>query len=121
MKRDTELTVGERLKKARATHIPKLNQHEVAVRSGVSQPTISDLERGISNNSTKLAELASALNVNMIWLATGSGEMRNPEAENRSELQRLAHAIQRLDLSREQIELVVDNAIAYASKLSFKE
>lgn len=121
MNQDTELTVGQRLKKARTTHTPKLNQHDVATRSGVSQPTISDLERGMSLTSTKLAELAAAVNVNMIWLANGTGEMRNPESENRSELLRLSHAIQRLGLDRSQIEEVVDQAIAHASKISFGE
>ena len=121
MNNDTELTIGQRLKKARMSHDPKLNQYEVAKRAGLTQPSISELERGTTRGTPKVAELAAATNVNMIWLATGRGEMRGPEVENRTELLRLSYAIQRLGLTRSQVEEVVDQAIAHASKIGFTE
>ncbi|XEV13591.1 helix-turn-helix domain-containing protein [Vibrio alginolyticus] len=120
MNEDKELTLGQRLKKARLSHAPQLSQKDVAMRSGVSQPVVSDLERGRTHSSTKIAELAVAVNVNMIWLATGTGEMRDPETERKTELLRLSHAVQKLGLTREQVEELVDDAITKASKMAFK-
>lgn len=117
---DKELTIGMRLKKARVNHVPPLSQKNVADRSGISQPVISDLERGRLHSTTKLAELATAVNVNVMWLATGVGEMKSAETDRTTELLRLSHAVQKLGLSREQIERLVDNAIAEASKMAFK-
>jgi len=65
--------LGERLilaRKHRGT-----SQAELARRSGVSQPTISDLEAGVQAGTKKAPELANALKVDLNWLLTGRGEM----------------------------------------------
>ncbi len=121
MNNDKKLTIGERLRIARNTHIPKLSQKDVALRSGLTQPAISELERGTTHGTPKIAALAEAVNVNIIWLAQGEGEMRNAAIEEKTELLRLSHAIQKLGLTRAQIEKVVDQAISHASKISFEE
>ncbi len=47
--------------------------------------------------------------------------MRSAAIEEKTELLRLSHAIQKLGLTRAQIEKVVDQAISHASKISFEE
>lgn len=51
-----------------------LSQAEVALRAGMKQTSYSELERGRSKRTGHLAELASALNVDLRWLATGINE-----------------------------------------------
>lgn len=65
--------LGERLIQARK--LRDISQAELARRSGVSQPTISDLESGAQAGTKKAPELASALKVDLTWLLTGRGEM----------------------------------------------
>lgn len=121
MLNEKEMSVGERLKQARVTHKPALTQKDVSDRSGVSQSVISDLERGKIQGTTKMIELAASVNVNALWLSSGHGEMRSPETERLTEIQRLSHAVQKLDLTREQVEKLVNMAIAEASKMAFEQ
>ncbi len=121
MNHDKDLTIGERLKIARNTHVPKLSQKDVAKRSGLTQPAISELERGTTHGTPKIMALAAAVNVNIVWLASGEGEMRSSGTEEVQELLRLSHAVRKLGLTREQIEQVVDKAISHASKISFED
>lgn len=66
-------TLAERLKFSREK--ANLSQQEIADRAGMSQPTYYKIESGKTRRTTYLNELASILNVNPTWLATGKGEM----------------------------------------------
>ena len=63
----------DRLKAARKH--AKLNQGELATLAGLTQTSISDLERGKSKGSSFSAQIASVCGVSVMWLVTGSGEM----------------------------------------------
>lgn len=63
----------DRLRHARKTR--KMSQAKLAEAAGLDQTTISDLENGRSRSTGKSAEIALALNVDPLWLATGQGEM----------------------------------------------
>lgn len=52
----------------------KMSQAAVAKKAKMSQPTYSELERGLSKSSAKLVQIAAALNVSPVWLATGKGD-----------------------------------------------
>lgn len=65
-------TVGERLALARAW--AGLTQTKLAKKIGIEQTSISQLERGESQRSTYVAELARACGVSTDWLAFGSEE-----------------------------------------------
>ena len=60
-----------------------LTQAELASRAGVTQTSISDLERGKSASSSFTATLAKVCRVSALWLETGEGQMvpdmRNPD------------------------------------------
>ena len=66
-----ESTLQHRLKFARKR--AKKSQAAVAEAVGISQPTYSDLERGESQGTTLLPQIAFFLGVNAYWLATGRG------------------------------------------------
>jgi phage repressor protein C with HTH and peptisase S24 domain len=51
-----------------------MSQKELSRRAGLTQPTISALEKGKSTRSGSIAQLAAALNVVPLWLETGLGE-----------------------------------------------
>ena len=72
-------TTQDRLVRARKE--AKLSQSAVADRVGMSQPTYSELERGLSRTSGKLVEIARVLGVDPTWLATGKGSPKAPSAE----------------------------------------
>lgn len=65
-------TVGARVRICRQAL--KMSQLELAKLAGLTQPTISSLERGGSNTSGSLASIADALGVSALWLETGLGE-----------------------------------------------
>ncbi len=117
MKDDEQLTLGQRIKKARALHEPKLKQEDLARRAGLTQAAVSRLENDNFTGTAKVVALAAALNVSPVWLQTGKGTMKPPGGEEQSELQRLSHAVQRLGLTKEQIEELVDKAIIIATKM----
>lgn len=66
-------TLGERLQAARSH--ARLSQKELEDKTGVSQKTISKLERGAQTSTTKIVELARACGVRSEWLANGLGPM----------------------------------------------
>lgn len=68
---EEQMSMGDRLKQARKTR--KLSQMRLAKMTGVSQSTISDIERGRNAGSTESAKLAAALGVSALWLSTGRG------------------------------------------------
>lgn len=67
------MTLGDRLRKAR-DHAG-LTQKQLEDKSGVSQKTISKIERGDQDNSTQVVQLARACGVSIDWLATETGDM----------------------------------------------
>ncbi|MDW0357691.1 XRE family transcriptional regulator [Halomonas venusta] len=68
-----DMTIGDRVKRARKH--AGLNQRDLAKAIGITQPSLSELERGESRSSAYLIQIASACGVNASWLATGEGEM----------------------------------------------
>lgn len=67
------MTYSSRIKEARK--YAKLTQSELASRAGVTQTSISDLERGKSSSSSFTATLAKVCGVSALWLETGKGVM----------------------------------------------
>ncbi len=65
-------TLADRLRERRKEL--KLSQGNLAAAAGLTQPTISSLEKGESKTSGSIASLARALRVNALWLQTGLGE-----------------------------------------------
>lgn len=72
-------TLAERVKLARAH--ARLTQVQLARKTGIKQPTISDLERGEQTGSAYTTQIAHACGVSPLWLATGRGDMNASEAE----------------------------------------
>jgi phage repressor protein C with HTH and peptisase S24 domain len=66
-------TLKDRMKSARKH--ANLTQRELAVRVGVSQPVISQLESGENLQSVHLVRIAAACGVQPQWLADGDGPM----------------------------------------------
>ncbi|WP_257216217.1 S24 family peptidase [Stenotrophomonas sp. SbOxS2] len=66
-------TIGDRVKEARARK--GTSRSALSQASGVGYSTISELERGGMQSSTKLRVLADALGVSLAWLETGKGAM----------------------------------------------
>ncbi|GGD08104.1 helix-turn-helix domain-containing protein [Aquisalinus flavus] len=67
-------SIGARIKSARKTI--GLNQADLALRLGVSQPTVANWETGVHDpRQLMLAKLAEALHVNLGWLASGERSM----------------------------------------------
>ncbi len=71
---NSDMSIGERVREARKE--AGLTQKQLADKVGVSQPALSELENGDSYGTTKLAAMASALNVSALWLETGRGPRR---------------------------------------------
>jgi transcriptional regulator with XRE-family HTH domain len=71
---------GTRVREARTAL--GMSQSELASRAGLTQPTISGLERGESQTSGSIASIAAALGVSALWLATGRGS-REPQIKAR--------------------------------------
>ncbi|WP_454676471.1 S24 family peptidase [Achromobacter marplatensis] len=65
-------TFGARLKVARKA--AGLTQKQAAIKAGMSQGTLSDLENDGSSSSTYTARLAHVYGVNARWLGDGEGE-----------------------------------------------
>ena len=67
-------TFGTRLHHARKA--AGFSQALLAKKSGLSQATISDIERDRNSGSSEVVKLAKALDVSALWLADGLGPMR---------------------------------------------
>lgn len=63
---------AERVKETRVN--AKLTQEQLAKLAGISQITVSNIERGRNEGSRYLLQLAKALKVRPEWLVTGLGE-----------------------------------------------
>jgi transcriptional regulator with XRE-family HTH domain len=65
------MSVGERVKLARTS--VNMSQQQLAEAVNLKQPTISELERGLSRDSVHLLKIARVCHVNPHWLSTGEG------------------------------------------------
>lgn len=72
-------TLAQRLKSAR--QIAGLTQNELGKIVGVSQAAIQKIETGRALTSTRLIEIAKALNVSPEWLSNGNEEPMNQKSE----------------------------------------
>ncbi|MBS7837357.1 XRE family transcriptional regulator [Wohlfahrtiimonas chitiniclastica] len=70
------MELKDRLKQARAAK--KLSQAKLAELAGVTQPTIMFIENGRNKGSSKIVDIANALDVSPDWLLHGK-EMSNAE------------------------------------------
>ncbi|URD41468.1 helix-turn-helix transcriptional regulator [Pseudomonas sp. BYT-5] len=71
------MNLSERIKAARKK--ARLTQAELAELVGIAQTAISQLESGKTLRSSYLVQIAQACSVNSVWLASGEGEMLQPE------------------------------------------
>lgn len=67
------MELKDRIKAARA--YARMTQGQLAEKVGMDQTSISNLERGKSQGSNYIAQIAAACAVNALWLADGSGSM----------------------------------------------
>lgn len=74
MRMKTETTFADRLNLAMQE--AGLSQGALAKASGLAQPTIWRLANGKGSGSSKVIDIALALNVSPEWLASGKGQMR---------------------------------------------
>lgn len=73
-KNEMEMTLGDRIKQARISK--GYTQPQLGEQSQLDQPEISRLESGIYTRTSKMVDLAKALDVNPNWLQYGRGEMK---------------------------------------------
>ena len=66
-------SISYRVKLAR--EIKQMSQIQLSKHAGISQGTLSDLERGKNKNSLMLTKIADVLGVSPIWMLEGKGEM----------------------------------------------
>lgn len=71
------MELKDRIKAARAH--ANLTQGQLAAKVGMDQTSISNLERGKSQGTSFIAQIASACGVSALWLADGSGGMLNTD------------------------------------------
>jgi phage repressor protein C with HTH and peptisase S24 domain len=92
-------TFGERLREARRD--AKLSQKTLGVKAGVSQTTISDIERGRNAGSTEAAALAAVLGVEALWFSVGKGpkHLTNTDDEPREPTEDEFALVPQLDIS----------------------
>lgn len=76
---------GQRLYLARTAK--GLSQHAAAKAAGMTQSNYGELEKK-GMGSTRLADLAAALDVNAAWLASGTGPMSGPVSQKAPESDR---------------------------------
>ncbi|UBB25793.1 helix-turn-helix domain-containing protein [Pseudoxanthomonas japonensis] len=88
-------TLAQRLTQARAAI--GMSQEQIAQAVGITQPSYSALERGVSKSTSKIGSLAHVLGVDAYWLETGEGQQprRGHVAESRADY-RLAGEQRRL-------------------------
>jgi len=69
------MSIGERVRQARES--AGLTQSELCRRIAMKQPSLSELERGMSKTTSHVLEIAKACGVNPYWLQTGVGDMKS--------------------------------------------
>lgn len=115
-----DTTLSDRLKKARKH--AGLTQVQLAEKSGTTQQTISNIERGIQDGSGELVSIAIACGVRAEWLEQKHGSMilaystTDPRMGNTMKvLESLppdaqAYFIQNVDETAEFIKTLIDNS-----------
>lgn len=78
------MSIGKRVLEARKE--AGLTQKQLALKAGIRQPTLSELESGDSKTTGSLAQMAAALGVNALWLETGKGPKRPDDAQDASSI-----------------------------------
>lgn len=91
-------TLAERVKLARDRL--NLSQQDVADATGMSQPSYYKIEKGLTKRTTYINELAKVFEVNVDWLANGSGEMLASAANSTSEAKRTGNTDSEKELQR---------------------
>lgn len=71
-------TIGSRVRREREAQ--GIDRKELARVTGIGYSTISELERGGMQTTTKLRLIADALQVSLRWLETGKGEKADADA-----------------------------------------
>lgn len=84
-------TLAERVKLARDRL--NLSQQDVADATGMSQPSYYKIEKGHTKRTTYINELAKVFEVNVDWLANGSGEMLSGAANKVEEAKHAGNEI----------------------------
>lgn len=69
----SDMELKDRIKAARAH--ANLTQGQLATQVGMDQTSISNLERGKSQGTSYIAQIASVCGVSALWLAEGTGSM----------------------------------------------
>jgi len=64
--------IGDNIKKLRLE--AGLSQDELALKIGISQPSLNKIEKNETKNPRKLSEIANILNVSAEWLMFGTGD-----------------------------------------------
>lgn len=83
-----------------------LSQHQLAEKVKISQPAIQKLLSGKSSTSRKIVEIASALNVDLLWLTKGIGSAKNNKSKsNASMLGAIDEWDQQTPLDDDEVEL----------------
>lgn len=72
-----DMSIGARVREARKE--AKLSQKQLAVKVGMSQPAISELEKGESFGTKYVASIAAVLGINALWLEAGRGPKRSAQ------------------------------------------
>lgn len=89
-------TIGDRVRRKRKE--ARLSQGELALAAGLTQPTISALEKNKSHRTGSLGAIARALNVNAIWLETGLGKEHYDDSPSNDNEDLDVHTIPLLDV-----------------------
>ena len=83
MKKNELLTLGERLNYAMSQ--AGMSQGMLAKQAGMAQPTIWRIATGRANGSSKILDIAKALNVRPEWLVSGEEPMTADDYSNKPE------------------------------------
>ncbi len=110
-------TLGERIKWARKQ--AKLSQADVEDKMDIKQSVLSRLETGQLKSTGNLVELADVLRVSSYWLQTGKGSHKT--TVQLSKLRDLEIALEKFNLTEEELEFVEKQAINTAMNFFLKK
>lgn len=75
---DTDLELGQRLRKAREAK--GIEPKAAATRMRIAYPTLMNHEQGHRGARRRIMDYARLYGVNYVWLASGGGPMKGPDA-----------------------------------------